>query len=134
MQGCLESTSGLIMLPDSQSALVAERVTGAVKEVSVRAEPKVKTVIPVDGSGDGGLMDIVFQVADDQGLLLLDLDDLQAMLVEVGQNAKEIGLKYGNVAPATVGAVQRKLLSLRNQGGEFFFRPVHLSRAGQRVV
>ena len=68
-----------------------------------------------------GLMDIVFQVADDEGMLLLDLDDLQAMLVSVGQNAKEIGLKYGNVAPATVGAVQRKLLSLRNQGGEKLF-------------
>ena len=48
MQGCLESTSGLIMLPDSKSALVAERTTGAVKEVSVNAEPKVKPVIPVD--------------------------------------------------------------------------------------
>ena len=48
MQGCLESTSGLIMLPDSKSALVAERTTGAVKEVSVSAEPKVKLVIPVD--------------------------------------------------------------------------------------
>ncbi|MEZ0342504.1 sorbosone dehydrogenase family protein [Mycobacterium sp. pV006] len=59
MQGCLESTSGLIMLPDSQSALVAERLTGAVKEIAVRAEPKVKTVIPVDPAGDGGLMDIV---------------------------------------------------------------------------
>jgi glucose/arabinose dehydrogenase len=58
MQGCLESTSGLIMLPDSKSALVAERTTGAVKEVSVSAEPKVKTVIPVDPAGDGGLMDI----------------------------------------------------------------------------
>ncbi|HET9876106.1 MAG TPA: PQQ-dependent sugar dehydrogenase, partial [Mycobacterium sp.] len=59
MQGCLESTSGLIMHPDSKSALVAERTTGAVKEVSLSAEPKVKTVIGVDGSGDGGLMDIV---------------------------------------------------------------------------
>jgi glucose/arabinose dehydrogenase len=59
MQGCLESTSGLIMLPDSKSALVAERTTGAVKEISVTAEPKVKTVIGVDPSGDGGLMDIV---------------------------------------------------------------------------
>ena len=59
MQGCLESTSGLIMGLDSQSAMVAERTTGAVKEVSVSAEPKVKTVIPVDPSGDGGLMDIV---------------------------------------------------------------------------
>ncbi len=59
MQGCLESTSGLIMLPDSQSALVAERLTGAVKQVSTKAEPFVKTTLPVDGSGDGGLMDIV---------------------------------------------------------------------------
>jgi glucose/arabinose dehydrogenase len=59
MQGCLESISGLIMRADGKSALVAERATGAVKEVSVRAEPKVKTVIPVDPSGDGGLMDIV---------------------------------------------------------------------------
>ena len=59
MQGCLDSTSGLIMWPDSKSALVAERVTGAVKNVSFTAEPTVKTVIPVDSSGDGGLMDIV---------------------------------------------------------------------------
>jgi glucose/arabinose dehydrogenase len=70
MQGCLESTSGLIMLPDSQSALVAERTTGAVKEVSVRAEPKVKTTIPVDGSGDGGLMDIVLSPTYSQDRLM----------------------------------------------------------------
>ncbi len=59
MQGCLESTSGLIMGGDSQSALVAERTTGVVKQVSTKAEPVVKLVIPVDGSGDGGLLDIV---------------------------------------------------------------------------
>ncbi|MEZ0366587.1 PQQ-dependent sugar dehydrogenase [Mycobacterium sp. pUA109] len=59
MQGCLESTSGLIMLGDSKSALVAERTTGAIKEISLSAEPKVKTVIGVDPSGDGGLLDIV---------------------------------------------------------------------------
>jgi glucose/arabinose dehydrogenase len=59
MQGCLEATSGLIMLPDSKSALVAERTTGAIKEISVSAEPKVKFVIPVDSAGGGGLMDIV---------------------------------------------------------------------------
>jgi glucose/arabinose dehydrogenase len=70
MQGCLESTSGLIMLPDSQSALVAERTTGAVKEVSVRAEPKVKLVIPVDGGGDGGLMDIVLSPTYSQDRLM----------------------------------------------------------------
>ena len=70
MQGCLESTSGLIMLPDSQSALVGERTTGVVKEVAVRAEPKVKTVIPVDGSGDGGLMDIVLSPTYSQDRLM----------------------------------------------------------------
>jgi uncharacterized protein len=68
-----------------------------------------------------GVLDVVFQVADEQGLLLLDLDDLQAMLAHVGQNAREIGLKYGNVATASVSSVQRKLLSLRNQGGGAFF-------------
>jgi glucose/arabinose dehydrogenase len=70
MQGCLETTGGLIMLPDSQSALVAERTTGAVKQVAVRAEPKVKTVIPVDGSGDGGLMDIVLSPTYQQDRLM----------------------------------------------------------------
>src|SRR5260370_20485895 len=70
MEGWLESPSGLIMLPDSQSALVAERTTGAVKEVSVSAEPKVKTVIPVDPSGDGGLMDIVLSPTYSQDRLM----------------------------------------------------------------
>ncbi len=70
MQGCLESTSGLIMKPDSKSALVAERTTGAVKEVSVSAEPKVKTVIGVDPSGDGGLMDIVLSPTYTQDRLM----------------------------------------------------------------
>jgi glucose/arabinose dehydrogenase len=70
MQGCLESTSGLIMLPDSQSALVGERTTGAVKQVAVRAEPFVKTVIPVDPSGDGGLMDIILSPTYSQDRLM----------------------------------------------------------------
>ncbi|MHA3022711.1 PQQ-dependent sugar dehydrogenase [Mycobacterium sp. BMJ-28] len=70
MQGCLESTSGLIMGPDSQSALVAERVTGAVKDVSTKAEPKIKVVIPVDPSGDGGLLDIVMSPTYSQDRLM----------------------------------------------------------------
>src|ERR1700742_2749927 len=70
MQGCLESTSGLLMQPDSKSALVAERTTGAVKEVAVSAEPKVKMVIPVDPSGDGGLMDIVMSPTYTQDRLM----------------------------------------------------------------
>jgi glucose/arabinose dehydrogenase len=70
MQGCLEATSGLIMGPDSKSALVAERLTGAVKDVSVNAEPKVKVVIPVDPSGDGGLLDIVLSPTYTQDRLM----------------------------------------------------------------
>jgi glucose/arabinose dehydrogenase len=70
MQGCLETTSGLIMGPDSKTALVAERTTGAVKEIAVNAEPKVKTVIPVDPSGDGGLMDIVLSPTYSQDRLM----------------------------------------------------------------
>ena len=70
MQGCLESTSGLIMGVDSKTALVAERTTGAVKEISVSAEPKVKMVIPVDPSGDGGLMDIVLSPTYTQDRLM----------------------------------------------------------------
>ena len=70
MQGCLESTSGLIMGPDGKTALVAERTTGAVKEVSVSAEPTTRTVIGVDGSGDGGLMDIVMSPTYTQDRLM----------------------------------------------------------------
>ena len=73
MQGCLESTSGLIMGPDSKTALFAERTTGAVKEISVSAEPKVKTVIPVDPSGDGGLMDIVMSPTYTQDRLMYEV-------------------------------------------------------------
>ncbi|MEZ5794832.1 helicase HerA-like domain-containing protein [Albidovulum sp.] len=68
-----------------------------------------------------GVLNIAFRIADEQGLALLDLKDLQAMLVWIGQNAAEIGLRYGNVAPATVGAIQRQLLVLENQGGEKLF-------------
>jgi DNA helicase HerA-like ATPase len=65
-----------------------------------------------------GVMTIAFHVADEQGLLLLDLKDLQAMLRHLGENAAEIGRTYGNVAPATIGAIQRKILTLSTQGGE----------------
>ncbi|MGN7867997.1 helicase HerA-like domain-containing protein [Paracoccus sp. 22332] len=68
-----------------------------------------------------GVMNIAFRVADEQGLALLDLKDLQAMLVWVGQNAADLSLKYGNVSPASVGAIQRALLVLENQGGDRLF-------------
>ena len=68
-----------------------------------------------------GVLSIVFKVADDRGLLLLDLKDLRAMLQEVGDNAAEIKTAYGNVSTASIGAIQRGLLALDQQGGEQFF-------------
>lgn len=68
-----------------------------------------------------GVLNIAFRLADEEGLALLDLKDLQAMLLWVGQNAKELSLKYGNVSTASVGAIQRALLVLENQGGNLLF-------------
>ncbi len=68
-----------------------------------------------------GVLTIVFKVADDSGLLLLDLKDLRAMLEEVGKRAVELKVKYGNVSAASIGAIQRGLLALEQQGGEHFF-------------
>lgn len=69
----------------------------------------------------GGVLSLVFRVADDQGLLLLDLKDLRALLQYVGDNAKEFTTEYGNISSASVGAIQRGLLQLDEQGGEKFF-------------
>ena len=68
-----------------------------------------------------GVLTIAFHVADKEGLMLLDLDDLQAMLVNCGERADELTLEYGNVSKQSVGAIQRSLLQLRAQGGDHFF-------------
>ena len=68
-----------------------------------------------------GVLNIVFRYADEQGLLLLDLEDLQSMLAHTAENAKELSAQYGNVSRASVGAIQRQLLSLDSQGGGQFF-------------
>ncbi len=68
-----------------------------------------------------GVLQVVFTVADDQGLLLLDLKDLRAMVQHVGENAAEYKTKYGNVSAASIGAIQRGLLTLEEQGGDSFF-------------
>lgn len=68
-----------------------------------------------------GVLNIVFKIADDQGLLLLDLKDLRAMLQHVAENASTLTTEYGNVSKATVGAIQRQLLVLEQQGADGFF-------------
>ncbi|BAO31051.1 helicase HerA-like domain-containing protein [Sulfuritalea hydrogenivorans] len=69
----------------------------------------------------GGVLQVVFSVADDQGLLLLDLKDLRAMVQHVGENAAQYKTQYGNVSAASIGAIQRGLLTLEEQGGTSFF-------------
>lgn len=68
-----------------------------------------------------GVLSLVFKIADDSGMLLLDLKDLRAMLQFVGENAGEFQKEYGNVSGASVGAIQRGLLTLEQQGGDKFF-------------
>lgn len=68
-----------------------------------------------------GVMTVAFEVADDEGLLLLDLKDLRAMLTFVGDNAKSLTSAYGHVSKASVGAIQKRLLTLERQGGDNFF-------------
>ncbi|HEX5393745.1 MAG TPA: helicase HerA-like domain-containing protein [Rhodocyclaceae bacterium] len=68
-----------------------------------------------------GVLQLVFKIADDQGLLLLDLKDLRAMVQHVGEHASEFKTEYGNVSAASIGAIQRGLLTLEQQGGEHFF-------------
>jgi len=87
------------------------------------------------------VLGLVFKIADDQGLLLLDLKDLRAMLQHVGDNAAQFKTQYGNVSTASVGAIQRGLLALENQGAARFFGEPMLeiadlmrSREGKGVV
>jgi DNA helicase HerA-like ATPase len=68
-----------------------------------------------------GVMNIAFKIADDEGLLLLDMKDLRALLSNIAERADEIGAKYGNVTKASVGAIQRTLLILDQQGASHFF-------------
>lgn len=68
-----------------------------------------------------GVLQIIFRIADDQGLLLLDFKDLRAMTQYIGDNAKAFQTQYGNISSASVGAIQRGLLALEQQGAEHFF-------------
>ena len=68
-----------------------------------------------------GVLNIAFRLADSEGMGLLDLKDLQALLVWTGQNRQDLALRYGNISPASIGAIQRRLLVLEGQGGDNLF-------------
>jgi len=74
-----------------------------------------------------GILSLIFKIADDNGLLLLDMKDLRAMAQFVGENAREFRLEYGNISPASVGSIQRRLLTLEEAGGGLFFGEPALS-------
>jgi DNA helicase HerA-like ATPase len=76
-----------------------------------------------------GVLALVFKVADDNGLLLLDLKDLRAMLQHVGENAADFTTEYGNISAASIGAIQRGLLQIETQGGENLFGEPMLNTA-----
>ncbi len=68
-----------------------------------------------------GVLQLVFKIADDQGLLLLDMKDLRAMCQQVGDSAKDFTTEYGNISAASIGAIQRGLMQIEEQGGDVFF-------------
>jgi len=69
----------------------------------------------------GGVLNLAFKIADDHGLLLLDMKDLRAMLQHLGDNAKAFTTEYGNISAASIGAIQRGLMQIEQQGGDKFF-------------
>lgn len=69
----------------------------------------------------GAVLNAVFKIADDHNLLLIDLKDLKKMVQFVGDNRKQFTTEYGNISPATIGAIQRSILRLETEGGDFFF-------------
>jgi DNA helicase HerA-like ATPase len=108
------------------------RLSGDLLGPLRRAGPPVRTTVSEMGplllarlleltEAQEGVLNIAFRVADEQGLGLLDLKDLQALLVWVGENRKELSLRYGNVSTASIGAIQRRLLVLEGQGGDKLF-------------
>ena len=68
-----------------------------------------------------GILNIAFRITDEQGYPLLDLNDLQSVLVWLGENCADVSLRYGNISVASIGAIQRRLMVLENQGAIHLF-------------
>ena len=68
-----------------------------------------------------GILNIAFRITDEQGYPLLDLNDLQSVLVWLGENCTDVSLRYGNISVASIGAIQRRLMVLENQGATHLF-------------
>jgi uncharacterized protein len=122
---------GLGNLPFASSPVVFWDVFGTeghpVRSTISEMGPLLLSRLLTLNETQSGVLSIVFKVADDRGLLLLDLKDFRAMLQHVADNADEFRTEYGNVSAASVGAIQRGLLTLEEQGGDKFFGEPALS-------
>ncbi len=116
---------GLEALPDIQLPAVFWDVFGQkghpLRVTISDVGPQLLSRLFELSEAQAGVLTIAFALADDEGLLLLDLEDLQALLAYVAQEAKQLSARYGNVSPTTVAAIQRKLLELKQEGAESLF-------------
>lgn len=88
--------------------------------ISELGAPLLSSLLELSDAQEG-VLTIAFAYADAQGLLLLDLEDLQALLIHIGEHAKELSSQYGNISPATINAITRKLLQLEQEGAKQLF-------------
>jgi DNA helicase HerA-like ATPase len=141
VKGDLTGISQAGTLPDKVAKIIAERGLPAPESVACpttlwdvfgeQGHPVRATVSDMGplllgrmlalNETQAGVLNLVFKIADDNGLALLDLKDLRAMLQYVGDNAKQFTTEYGNVSAASVGAIQRGLMQIESQGGDKFF-------------
>jgi DNA helicase HerA-like ATPase len=141
VKGDLTGISQAGTLPDKVAKIIAERGLPAPESVACpttlwdvfgeQGHPVRATVSDMGplllgrmlalNETQAGVLNLVFKIADDNGLALLDLKDLRSMLQHVGDNAKQFTTEYGNISAASVGAIQRGLLQIEEQGGDRFF-------------
>lgn len=129
MQGCLDSIGGLILGLDSKTALVAERITGAVKKIAINAEPTIVTTIEVDPSGDGGLMDIVLSPTYSE-------DRLMYAYISTPTDNRVIRIAEGDIPKDIVTGIPKG--EIGNTGSLIFTSPttlvVHTGDAGDPAL
>ena len=128
MSGFIEKRKGEFGVEEPQFAGCPTRFFDVFGEQGHPIRAKVSSLGPILLSRlmelsevQEGVLNIVFKIADDRGLLLIDFKDLKAMLDHVAKNAKQYSEEYGNIAPQSIGAIQRSLLRLETEGAEQFF-------------
>jgi len=97
------------------------KIRATVAEMGPQLVSRMLELDFINSDAKQGAIDVAFRIAEDEGLVMLDLDDLRAVLVRTAEKSSDFGIRYGFVGSATVGTIQRDLLSIENQGGRAFF-------------